>query len=106
MSLAGPGANFTLAILAGILIHIGMWTGNFRYPESVGFMHGVEPAAAGIASGAATFVSLLFSLNLLLGTFNLIPVPPLDAYGVLALLVSDDIPPRLHTFAPSLAPSP
>ena len=88
MSLAGPGANFSLAIFAGILIHIGMWTGYFRYPESVGFTHVVEPVAAGIASGAATFVSILFSLNLLLGTFNLIPVPPLDGYGVLGLLVS------------------
>src|SRR5260370_10092111 len=102
MSLAGPGANFTLAIFAGILIHIGMWTGNFRYPESVGFMHVVEPAAAGIASGAATFVSLLFSLNLLLGTFNLIPVPPLDGYGVLGLLVSEDMARPIPHFARSL----
>jgi len=68
-----PRSEFHLAILAGILIHIGIWTGNFRYPESANFMHVVEPAAAGVASGAATFVSLMFSLNLLLGTFNLIP---------------------------------
>ena len=102
MSLAGPGANFTLAIFAGILIHIGMWTGYFRYPESVGFTHVVEPAAAGIASGAATFVSILFSLNLLLGTFNLIPVPPLDGYGVLGLLVSEDAARRIQNFGRSL----
>ena len=96
MSLAGPGANFTLVVLAAILIHIGIWTGFFRSPESVGFMHVVEPAAAGVASGAATFVSLLFSLNLLLGTFNLIPVPPLDGFGVLGLLVSEDLARRIQ----------
>jgi Zn-dependent protease len=102
MSLAGPGANFTLAIFAGILIHIGMWTGYFRYPQSVGFTHVVEPVVAGIASGAATFVSILFSLNLLLGTFNLIPVPPLDGYGVLGLLVSEDAARRIQNFGRSL----
>ena len=96
MSLAGPGANFSLVILAAIVIHIGIWTGFFRSPASVGFMHVVEPAAAGVASGAATFVSLLFSLNLLLGTFNLIPVPPLDGFGVLGLLVSEDLARRIQ----------
>jgi len=102
MSLAGPGANFSLVILAAIVIHIGIWTGFFRSPESVGFMHVVEPAAAGVASGAATFVSLLFSLNLLLGTFNLIPVPPLDGFGVLGLLVSEDLARRIQHLGRSL----
>lgn len=102
MSLAGPGANFTLAILAGILIHIGILTGLFRHPESVSFMHVVEPAGMGVAAGAATFVSLLFSLNLLLGTFNLIPVPPLDGFGVLGLFLSEDLARRIQTFGHSL----
>jgi Zn-dependent protease len=102
MSLAGPGANFTLAILAGVLIHIGIWTGSFRYPESAGFMHVVEPATAGVAAGAATFVSLMFSLNLLLGTFNLMPVPPLDGFGALGLLVPEDLARRIQQFGRSL----
>ena len=102
MSLAGPGANFTLAILAGILVHIGIWTGNFRYPESASLMHVVEPAAAGLAAGAAMFVSLLFSLNLLLGTLNLMPVPPLDGFGALGVLVSEDLARRIQNFGRSL----
>jgi Zn-dependent protease len=102
MSLAGPGANFTLATLAGILIHIGMGSGMFRYPESAGFMHVVAPAGAGVAAGAATFLSLLFSLNLLLGTFNLIPVPPLDGFGVLGLFLSEDLARRVQHFGRSL----
>jgi Zn-dependent protease len=65
-------------------------------------MHVVEPVTAGIAAGAATFVSLLFSLNLLLGTFNLIPVPPLDGYGVLGLFVPEDLARRIQHFGRSL----
>ncbi len=102
MSLAGPGANLVLAMLAGVVIHIGIGTGFFRHPESVSFMHVVEPVGAGVAAGAATFVSLMFSLNLLLGTFNLIPVPPLDGFGVLGLLVPEDWARRIQHFGRSL----
>jgi Zn-dependent protease len=102
MSLAGPGAGLALAILSGIAIHIGLWMGFFRYPEAVNFMHVVEPAGTGMAAGAATFVSLMFSLNLLLGTFNLIPVPPLDGFGVLGLFVSEDMARRIQHFGRSL----
>lgn len=89
MSLAGPGANYTLTIVAGILIHVGMWTGIFTPPESANFTHVVEGASPGLAAGAATFLSLLFSLNLLLGTFNLIPVPPLDGFSAIGLLLPE-----------------
>ena len=102
MSLAGPAANFSLAILAASLIHIGIWAGYFALPESVTFMHIVEPAKPGIAAGAATFVSLLFSLNLLLGTFNLLPVPPLDGYGVLGLLVPEETAGKIQDFGNSM----
>src|SRR5436305_998787 len=49
MSLAGPGANYSLAILAAIAIHVGMWTGQFVPPESASFMHVVEAASPGLA---------------------------------------------------------
>ena len=78
MALAGPAANFILVILAAVCIHVGIMTGAFRMPESVGFTHVVEAARSGNAAFGATFLSILFVLNLLLGTFNLLPVPPLD----------------------------
>ena len=88
MSLAGPGANYSLAILAAIPIHVGMWTGLF-VPGTTDFMHVVEPTSTGIVSGAAMFLSLMFSLNLLLGTFNLLPVPPLDGFSAIGLLLPE-----------------
>jgi Zn-dependent protease len=102
MSLAGPCANFTLMIIGGILIHIGIWTGMFTHPASVTFMHLVDPAAPGLATGAGMFVSLLFSLNLLLGVFNLFPLPPLDGFGVTGLFVSEDTARRIQAAGQSM----
>jgi len=97
MSLAGPAANFSLAILAGILIHIGMLAGLFDYPDSIGFTHVVRASSpGGAAAGAAVFLSLMFSLNALLGTFNLIPVPPLDGFSGLGVLLTEDATRRLE----------
>ncbi|MBZ5596212.1 MAG: site-2 protease family protein [Acidobacteriia bacterium] len=96
MSLAGPAANFTLAVIAGVSIHIGILTGAFHPPESANFQRVVEATASGFAEGAAKFFSLLFSLNVLLGTFNLLPIPPLDGYGALGLFVTDNGARRLE----------
>lgn len=87
MALAGPVANFSLVIFSAIAIHVGMGTGAFRMPQSVGFTHVVEAASTGNAALAATFLSILFVLNLLLGTFNLLPVPPLDGHTAITLFM-------------------
>jgi Zn-dependent protease len=79
MALAGPAANFTLMLLAGIAIRVGVAAGYFRAP---GFISGYGGLVASTQSSDPTFLStalsILFVLNLLLGVFNLLPVPPLD----------------------------
>jgi Zn-dependent protease len=89
MALAGPAANFTLMILAGVAIRVGMLSGIFRLPDSAGFTRITEPAVPGVAGLAANALSILFVLNLLLGTFNLLPVPPLDGHNGVTLLMSE-----------------
>ena len=103
MSLAGPGANFSLAIIAGILIHVGLLAGFFEYPESLIFTRVVQGVSGGAAAGAATFLSVMFSLNVLLGTFNLVPVPPLDGFSVAGLLMSEDGARRFQVLGHSMA---
>jgi Zn-dependent protease len=98
MSLAGPGANFALSILAALLIHAGIWIGVFDHPESANFAHIVHGVTPGIATGAASVLSILFSLNLLLGFFNLLPLPPLDGFGAVGLFLSEDAAGRFHAF--------
>jgi Zn-dependent protease len=89
MALAGPGANFTLLLLAAAAIRAGMAFGVFHAPENAQFTHITEAAAPGIAGFAAMFLSILFLLNLVLATFNLFPVPPLDGGNVVTLLMSE-----------------
>jgi len=89
MALAGPAANFTLMILAALAIRGGISLGLLRPPLSAGFTHITEAAAPGVAGFAATFLSILFVLNLLLGTFNLLPAPPLDGSTGITLLMSE-----------------
>jgi Zn-dependent protease len=88
MALAGPAANFSLMILAGIAIRIGLAAGYFQAPELVRSYAGlVAPANGAEPTFLTSALSILFVLNLLLGTFNLLPVPPLDgSSGIMVLL--------------------
>lgn len=88
MALAGPSANFLLMLLAAAGIRAGVALGHFRAPQSVSFTHVTEAVEPGMLSFLATLLSLLFLLNLLLGVFNLLPVPPLDGNTGITLLMS------------------
>jgi Zn-dependent protease len=46
--------------------------------------------ADGTARGLALFLSVLFSQNVLLMAFNLMPVPPLDGATAIGLLMSEE----------------
>jgi Zn-dependent protease len=89
MSLAGPAANFSIALLAALAMRIGLAAGVFAplYATPAHIVRAVSQT--GIADGLATILSIFFSLNVLLGCFNLIPFPPLDGYGVLGLFTND-----------------
>ena len=89
MALAGPGANFVLMLLAGLAARAGISAGIFHMPSQAGIAHIVEATAPGAPGLAATSLSILFVLNLLLGTFNLLPVPPLDGHTGITLLMSE-----------------
>lgn len=88
MALAGPAANFTLVILAAIGIRAGIALGYLQIPDSISFTHIVAATVPGRGEFFATFLSVLFVLNVLLGTFNLLPVPPLDGHTGVTLLMS------------------
>lgn len=86
VSLAGPLANFVLAFAAFFLLYL--------------------PLALGLYwSSYFQFMGTLVSFNILLGIFNLIPVPPLDGSKILASLAPDNIAAlfrRIEPYAPVL----
>jgi Zn-dependent protease len=89
MSLAGPGANFAICLTAGILMRLGLTLGYFE-PGAISTSRIVLAHAGNeVADGIATILSVFFSLNLLLGCFNLLPFPPLDGYSVLGLFTTE-----------------
>jgi len=89
MALAGPAANLTLIVVAAFLIRVGMLLGIFAQPEQVTWTRATIAQSSGFASGAAIAVSILFSLNLILLVFNLLPVPPLDGSEILTLFLKE-----------------
>lgn len=92
MSLAGPVANFILAILAGIAIRVGRNAGLF---ESSGGM------LAESSDAVLTLLGITFFLNILLGTFNLLPFPPLDGFTAIGILLPESIAYKLEEFRQS-----
>jgi Zn-dependent protease len=100
MALAGPIANLLLALGAAIAIHAGISMGDFEAPQRLAFDGVVAAAAAGsTAEALAKFLSILFSLNLLLMSFNLLPVPPLDGNTAIGLLMSESAALKFYEFS-------
>jgi Zn-dependent protease len=100
MALAGPAANFALALAAAVVIRFGVAAGSFVRPDRVSFTHvtAVAPAASALAGSAADLVSIVFSLNILLATFNLLPVPPLDGNAAIGLFLPESAARKLADF--------
>lgn len=75
MALAGPAANFSLMMIAAMGLRVG---------HAMGWLNvGPRPDFATVT------LFVFFSLNLLLGTFNLLPVPPLDGSTGIMLLMGE-----------------
>lgn len=77
MALAGPAANFTLMLLAAFALKAGRAMDLFHRQSGGG------------SNFLFTVLVTTFMLNLLLGTFNLLPVPPLDGSTAIMLFMSE-----------------
>lgn len=81
VALVGPLSNFTLAILSGLLLN-----GIAQLPPGVA----THTMVASILEPLALMAAFSLYINIILGVFNLLPIPPLDGGRVLTGL----LPPR------------
>jgi Zn-dependent protease len=79
MALAGPAANFSLMLLAALGIHASRIFHLFQ-----------SDPVTGSPSLLFLVLEITLMLNLLLGTFNLLPVPPLDGSTAIMLLMDEN----------------
>lgn len=88
MALAGPLSNLLLLTLTALAIRAGIAFDYFYAPQSINFSHVTSSYSDGTVAGIATLLSIMFSLNLMLFIFNLMPLPPLDGSGIVPLFLS------------------
>lgn len=82
VSLAGAGANFLTALFCGALIRVLVTLGGNNIVVAV----------------AVNFFAAVMLINIILGLFNLIPIPPLDGSHVLASLLPKEFLPAYYSF--------
>lgn len=92
MAAAGPAANVLIALVAFAGLKIGLVMGVFTAPDAVGLSHLVQPITGGLGGTTdwmGRILSVLMMLNLLLATFNLLPLPPLDGATAIGILLPE-----------------
>ena len=88
MAFAGPLSNLLLVLISAGIIHLGIALDFFFPPERMMFDDIVGTHSEGFPLVLATFLSIMFSLNLLLFVFNMLPFPPLDGSAMLSLVLN------------------
>jgi Zn-dependent protease len=83
VSAAGPLSNFILAVVAFIIIKALLMSGVLLLNGGYYTLVVAQPGQPTFMSALAVFLSVLLLLNVLLGVFNFIPVPPLDGSHIL-----------------------
>lgn len=105
MAAAGPASNFLIALVAWGGLRLGLALDVFTMPYEISYSHLVDYVSGG-PKGASAFLaqalSVLVMLNVLLGSFNLLPVPPLDGASAITLLLPDSIADRFRAVTNSM----
>lgn len=98
MALAGPAANLLLLLIAAVGLRIGHGMDIFDAPQRVNFGNLVDTDAGGAAYAVGRLLGAMFSMNLVLCVFNLLPFPPLDGSAAITLLMKPATTSRYQEF--------
>jgi Zn-dependent protease len=89
MAMAGPGANLLLALGSLVVLKLGLLAGLFelsREPRMFQVLRGTEE----FSDAAAVFLGVMAFENLLLGCWNLLPIPPMDGFSMGLFFIPED----------------
>jgi Zn-dependent protease len=86
VSAAGVICNFIMAIMAGIAIRLLYSFGIIDVGPGHDWLIPATTTSM-VAIGAVSLLRTFFMINIMLGIFNLLPVPPLDGSGILSSLL-------------------
>jgi Zn-dependent protease len=89
MAAAGPAGNFMIALLAFGGLRAGLLAGLFVAPEQATFHALVGGTGTGEPTLLGTVLSVFLVLNVFIGLFNLLPLPPLDGFSVVSILLPE-----------------
>jgi Zn-dependent protease len=98
MAAAGPVGNLLLALLAFVLLKIGLAWGWFVAPARVSFDSLVQATSSGAPEFVGSLLSIFLMLNVILCVFNLLPLPPLDGSAVITLALDRQTAVRLQSY--------
>lgn len=103
VAVAGPLTNFLLAFIFGLAARFIPLAANIKFELISSFLSGNNESLLSLISGSlpASFTllaMLICFVNLMLGIFNLIPIPPLDGSKVLASILPYAAREKLYQF--------
>ncbi len=85
MALAGPMANLLLAVIAGVILKIGLLQHFFDPMDIFGNLY-LDSSGTSL-SGIVRMLRLTFFINLILFVLNLLPLPSLDGSSVITIFM-------------------
>jgi Zn-dependent protease len=93
-SFAGPAVNFFLAFMFAGLYHLVRNEAFLKYFASIFGLGSLETVIIPLA----IFFKYTVSINLILGIFNILPIPPLDGGNILLNILPREIQQKVEPY--------
>ncbi len=100
VSFAGPFSNFVLAVIFGFLLYFAVVNFGIN-PFNLG---NEEELTNGLALLVIFLLTIIIRINIVLGIFNLLPLPPLDGSNIISNLLPESLARAYYKLAPFSLP--